>query len=122
MSREQLAKAGITLESVKAMIEGGDYITKIAEEDGKAVAFCMAQVSEKYVFAVFVRPVHENKGYGRAALEATETGMRERGVYRACLCTGSDASLRSYGFYRHLGWRRVGLMPDGQAKFEKDLG
>ncbi len=65
MSREQLAKAGITLESVKAMIEGGDYITKIAEEDGKAVAFCMAQVSEKYVFAVFVRPVHENKGYGR---------------------------------------------------------
>jgi hypothetical protein len=50
MSREQLAAAGIALESLSRMIADGDHVTPIIEEDGHPVAFSMARVSDSYVF------------------------------------------------------------------------
>jgi len=121
MSREQLARANISNASLERMITGGDYITPVIEVDGRPVAFAMAQVSEGYLFALFVRPGYENIGLGRAALAAAEAGMRARGVGQAWLSTGRDESWRAHGFYRHFGWKHAGFMPDGQAKYEKEL-
>ncbi len=122
MSREQLATIGVTSESLGQMIVEGDYITPIVEEAGCAVAFAMAQVSECCVFAVFVLPGHEKRGYGRAVLEAAEAGLRNRGVKRAWLNTAKDPDFRAHGFYQHLGWAHVSFMPDGQARYEKEFG
>ena len=120
-SKEELENLGITIESVKEMIEGGDYITILAEADDQAVGFSMAQISEAYVFACFVRPEFESRGTGRALMDSTEAELRSRGVERAWLSTGAEAGLRAPGFYLHLGWYKDGYLEDGQIIFRKRL-
>lgn len=120
-SREELASLGITVQSVKEMIEGGDYITTIAEEDGQPVGLSMAQISEGYVFACFVRPEFEGKGIGRALMETAEEGLRRGGVQKAWLSTGPEPELRAVGFYLHLGWYKDGCLDDGQIIYKKTL-
>lgn len=122
MSRAQLAAVGITPESVAAMISGGDYVTPVAEADGRVVAFAMGRVSEAYVFAVFVRPEYEGRGFGGAVLASLERSLRERGVTRAWLATGHEAWLRAHGFYQARGWTAMGRREDGQMRYEKTLG
>ena len=120
-SREELTGLGITVQSVKDMIEGGDYITTIAEEDGQPVGFSMAQISDCYVFACFVRPEFEGKGFGRALMDSAEEGLRRGGVQDAWLSTGPEPELRAAGFYLHLGWHKDGYLDDGQIVFRKTL-
>lgn len=120
-SREELASLGITNQSIKEMIEGGDYITTIVEEDGQPVGFSMAQISEGYVFACFVKPEFEGKGFGRALMDATEEGLRRGGVQKAWLSTGPESELRAAGFYVNLGWYQDGYLDDGQVVFRKAL-
>lgn len=120
-SREELVELGITTQSVKEMIEEGDYITTIVEEEGQAVGFSMAQVSEKYVFACFVRPEFEGNGFGRALMSSIEKGLRKEGVQKAWLSTGPEQELRAPGFYMHLGWYKDGYLDDGQIIFRKIL-
>lgn len=120
-SREELASLGITLESVKKMIEEVDYITVIAEEDSQPVGFSMAQISEGYVFACFIRPEFEGKGIGRALMNTVEKELRREGVKEAWLSTGPGPELRAVGFYLHLGWYKDGYLDDGQIIFKKTL-
>lgn len=120
-SREELTSLDITIQSVKEMIEGGDYITTIAEEDGQPAGFSMAQTSEGYVFACFVKPEFEGKGVGRALMDAAEEGLRRGGVQKAWLSTGPESELRAVGFYLHLGWYKDGYLDDGQIIFRKTL-
>ena len=120
-SREELTNLGVTTQSIQEMIEGGDYITTIAEEDGQSVGFSMAQISEGYVFACFVRPEFEGKGFGRALMDAVEAGLRQKGVRDAWLSTGQEPGLRAIGFYLHLGWYKDGYLDDGQIIFRKTL-
>jgi GNAT superfamily N-acetyltransferase len=121
MSIAQLAKAGITPESIGAMIEGGDYTTPVVEERGAIVAFAMAQLSTGYVFALFVRPECENRGLGTALLDHVELALRRRGIKLAWLATGAERAARAHGFYRARRWTATGTMPDGQIRFEKQL-
>lgn len=120
-SREELALLGITVESVKEMIEGGDYVTTIAEKDEQPVGFTMAQISDGYLFACFVRPGFEGQRIGRALMDAAEEGLRRAGVKQAWLSTGPEHDLRAIGFYRHLGWTDDGYLDDGQIRFTKTL-
>lgn len=121
MSLEELAELDITQDSVTEMIEGGDYIVPVAVVDGLIVGFAMAQVSEGYLFALFVLPDYEEKGIGRAIMEVVESGLAEQGVREAWLATGSEPGIRAPGFYRHLGWVGCGAMDDGQLKFRKSI-
>lgn len=120
-SREELADIGVTTQSVREMIAGGDYVTIIAVEDARAVGFTMAQISEGWVFACFVRPAFEGRGVGRVLMNAAEAGLRSAGVKRVWLSTGPGEHLRAMGFYRHLGWRHDGYLGDGQLRFTKEL-
>ena len=120
-SRDELAEIGVTVPVVREMIESGDYVTTIADVDGRPVGFTMAQISEGYVFACFVRPGFEGRGIGRALMRAAEDGLRRAGVRRAWLSTGARDDLRAVGFYRHLGWHEDGFLEDGQIRFAKEL-
>lgn len=116
-----MAALDITPETVRDMITSGDYIVPVAFVDGEAVGFAMAQISESYVFALFVIPSHEDRGIGSKLLGYVEAALYRHGVREAWLCTDADEKVRAVGFYRHLGWRETGFMEDGQLRFCKQL-
>ena len=120
-SREELAALGIVPATIAEMITSGDYLTFIADEQGWPAGFAMAQISEGYVFACFVKPEFERRGIGRALMNGLEDGLRRAGLKEAWLLTGADQKLRAVGFYRHLGWREGGFLDDGQIRFVKSL-
>ncbi|MBD3897205.1 GNAT family N-acetyltransferase [Halomonas sp. ML-15] len=120
-SREELAALGITVESVSAMVASGDFVTTIAEIDGQPAGFSMAQISEGYVFACFVRAECHGLGVGGALMAAAEEGLHRAGVKEAWLSTGEVERFRAPGFYRHLGWVDSGHLEDGQIRFTKVL-
>ena len=121
-SREELDGIGVTADSVRGMISSGDYITTIAEREREAVGFTMAQISEGYIFACFVKPAFEGQGIGRAIMDAAEEGLARAGVTQSWLSTGPGEDLRAVGFYRYLGWIESGNLDDGQIVFRKGLG
>ena len=117
-SREEIAKLGITPDSVATMLQT-DCRAWIAEIDGNDIGFSIANATEKTIFGVFVRPEYENRGAGRALLQKAEDWLFDRDITEIWLLTGNDTNLRAYGFYLHLGWIPIGVQSDGEMKFIK---
>ncbi len=118
LSIEQMAEMGITRETLPAMLEGLGR-GWVIEHQGEPVAFSMADAEEATIFAVFVDPAFEDQGAGKRLTLAAEQWLFEQGCAEIWLCTDSDPTVRSQGFYRHLGWLDVGLQEDGQTRFIK---
>jgi GNAT superfamily N-acetyltransferase len=53
-------------------------------------------------------PEYEGIGVGRRLLEQMVQHLRSLGHGRLFLGCSADPGVRSYGFYRHLGWRATG--------------
>ena len=123
-SREEIAELGITPESVNAMLQA-DCQAWIAELEGQAIGFSLADRAEATIVGLFVRPQFEQMGAGRRLIEAAERWLSANGTREAWLLTGNDPNLRAYGFYRHLGWIPAGVQTDGmfagEMKFVKQL-
>jgi GNAT superfamily N-acetyltransferase len=64
------------------------------------------ETGEIQVLAVL--PDFENCGVGRELLGRTSKELAKLGHARLFLGCSPDPASRSYGFYRHLGWRSTG--------------
>jgi GNAT superfamily N-acetyltransferase len=53
-------------------------------------------------------PSHEGRGIARHLLGLVSNTLAQLGHRRLFLGCSSDPNVRSYGFYRHLGWRSTG--------------
>jgi GNAT superfamily N-acetyltransferase len=111
MSRIRLAVTENTLSDpariTTAMYE--DYLERsgrgwVAEADGVVVAFCYADSVDASIWALFVQPGHEGRGYGTSLLALAAAWLFERGHDRIRLTTG--AGTRADRFYAARGWRR----------------
>ncbi|CDG80944.1 GNAT family N-acetyltransferase [Janthinobacterium agaricidamnosum] len=121
LSREQLAEMGITPEALLDAIDGGDARIWIAEMDGAAAAFAMADADEGTVFAMFVRPQYEGRGLGRLLMQEAEAFLFARKEL-IWLVTDAASEIRANGFYQRLGWRQAGAIVDGDIRYEKTAG
>ena len=54
-------------------------------------------------------PAFESQGIGKALLNQVIETLSGIGFTRLFLGCSSDPATRSYGFYRHLGWRSTGV-------------
>jgi GNAT superfamily N-acetyltransferase len=124
-SREEIAKLGITPESVAEMLTT-DCCAWIAEISDRPIGFSIANATEKTIFGIFVFPEFEGQGVGRALMQATENWFWSKGIKEIWLLTGNDPNLRAYGFYQYLNWIPVGVESDGdfqgEMKFVKRRG
>ncbi len=57
-------------------------------------------------------PPHEGLGIGRELLNRVVAHLWALGHQKLFLGCSRDPTVRSYGFYRHLGWQSTGAFDD----------
>ncbi|MBP0008795.1 MULTISPECIES: GNAT family N-acetyltransferase [unclassified Roseofilum] len=123
-SREEIAQLGITPESVAQML-ATDSCAWVAEIESQPIGFSIANATEKTILGLFVLPAFEDRGVGRALIQAAEDWLGLQEIEEIWLLTGNNPNFRAYGFYLHLGWVPVGVESDGdfqgEMKFIKKL-
>ncbi|MBT9457492.1 MAG: GNAT family N-acetyltransferase [Burkholderiaceae bacterium] len=108
ISPERLAELGITPVSWAAQIESGQLPGHVCFDDGALVGYCFGDIGTGEVVVLALLPVAEGQGLGKMLLDRVMQDLRARGHRRLFLGCSADPESRSYGFYRHLGWRSTG--------------
>ena len=119
MDLAQLAERAITPGSVVAMLDSSDARTWVAEHRGVLCGFSMADGRTGCVFALFVSPGAEGRGYGRALLKAAEEWLFDAGWHTIWLQTGREPQNRAHHVYQAAGWVMGGPAGHGEVRYEK---
>ena len=107
-SEELLRSIGITSDTWAENIRSGALPGHVCLVDGKMVGFCFGMRESGEIQVVAILPDFESRGIGRELLDRTITELAKLGHTRLFLGCSPDPRSRSYGFYRHLGWRSTG--------------
>lgn len=108
ISEEGLRARGITLQSWTDDVRQGVLPGHVCLADGRIVGFCFGVRESGEVAVLALLPELENQGIGRTLLARVVQDLKTLGFNRLFLGSSPDPSTRSYGFYRHLGWRSTG--------------
>ena len=107
-SEQDLADLGISPQSWGDGIADGSCPGYVAMVDDKMAGYCFADSESGEIMVLALLPEYEGLGLGRTLLERMVRDLQERGFKRLFLACNSDPKVRSYGFYRHLGWTESG--------------
>ncbi|MGO3891549.1 MAG: GNAT family N-acetyltransferase [Paenalcaligenes sp.] len=111
-SREDLAELGITAETWAAGIEQGESFGYVCSDNQQVVGYCFGEVEQGEILVLALLPEYENQGIGKKMLELVMNDMQAAGLERLFLSCAADSQVRSYGFYRYLGWASTGEFDD----------
>jgi GNAT superfamily N-acetyltransferase len=107
-SEEQLRSIGITAESWGENIRSGALPGHVCLFEEQIVGYCFGARETGEIEVLVVLPDVENLGIGRELLLRTARQLAGLGHRRLFLGCSPHPTSRSYGFYRHLGWRSTG--------------
>ena len=107
-SEDQLRSIGITAESWGESIRSGALPGHICTSGGSIVGYCFGSRDTGEIEVLVVLPDFERRGIGRELLKRTTDTLADFGHRRLFLGCSPTPTSRSYGFYRHLGWRSTG--------------
>ena len=105
VSERQLRARGITADSWGDDIRTGvlpGYACIVGED---LVGYCFGSSGSGEIVVLAVLPDFEKRGIGRELLARMTRHLARLGHKRLYLGCSPDPECRSYGFYRHLGWR-----------------
>jgi GNAT superfamily N-acetyltransferase len=110
------------------VISEADYMAAIEQSgrgwvidlDGIVVGFAVGNRQTGNIWALFVDPDHERRGYGRQLHDAMVSWLWSQGLERLWLTTAAES--RAARFYRAAGWLDVGSTADGETRFELHRG
>ncbi len=105
ISPERLRAYGITVESWASDIETDTLAGHVCCSEDKLVGYCFGARLTGEVVVLALLPEAERSGLGRRLLALVVQDLRSAGHSRLFLGCSPDPAGRSYGFYRHLGWR-----------------
>jgi GNAT superfamily N-acetyltransferase len=88
----------------------------VVEADDKVVAFAVGNAVTGNIWALFVEPLHEGNGHGRALHDTMVGWLFSRGLARLWLST--QPNTRAQRFYEAAGWTYAGMLQSGEAGFE----
>lgn len=104
-SEEWLRSIGVTAESWAENIRSHTLPGDVCIVDGNIIGYCFGAGATGEIQVLVVLPDFEDRGIGRELLRRTSNQLAELGHRRLFLGCSPDPMSRSYGFYRHLGWR-----------------
>lgn len=88
----------------------------VVEEDGEIVAFAIGDARGSSVWALFVDPRAQGRGYGSLLHDTMVEWLWTHGLDTLWLSTGADTKAR--GFYERRGWRCTGKSGRDQVRLE----
>jgi GNAT superfamily N-acetyltransferase len=112
VTEDRLRSLGITAETWANHILSEELKGFIAEADQDIVGYCFGDVESGEVVVLAVRPAFEFQGIGQRLLALVVDQLRQRGHTKLFLGCSADPTVRSHGFYRHLGWRSTGTVDE----------
>ena len=89
------------------------------EEGGAILGFASADTRDGSIWALFLEPLAEGRGIGRALLAKALEDLRRTNWKQARLTT--EIGSRAENFYRLQGWREDGVSQSGERIFLIDL-
>ena len=89
----------------------------VIESAGEVVAFAVGNATNGNIWALFVHPDHERRGYGRLLHDTMVEWLWSKGLARLWLTTEPDT--RAQRFYEAAGWRRIGPTQSGELRYER---
>lgn len=104
----RLASLGITVTSLSRSIEAGQLIGHVCTDGGAIVGYCLGVRGTGEIQVLALLPAYESRGIGKALLSHVVKDLWSLGFKRLFLGCSKNPVHRSYGFYRHLGWRSTG--------------
>ena len=108
VSVARLKQLGVTLSSWSADVASGNLPGYVCLEHDQIVGYCFADKRTGEIVVLALLPKWEGEGIGRSLLAMMVTELARLGFRRLFLGCSSDPKVRSYGFYRRLGWRSTG--------------
>lgn len=103
-----LASIGITAESWGERIEAADLSGQVCTDNGHMIGYCFGDNHTGEILVLALLPEYESRGIGKTLLSRVEKDLWSLGFKRLFLSCSKYPCSRSYGFYRHLGWRPRG--------------
>jgi len=88
----------------------------VVESEGKVVAFTVGKTTDGNIWALFVQPGFEGRGFGRELLATVVSWLWSQGLEQLWLTTGPNT--RAAAFYDRAGWSRSTLPESGELRFE----
>ena len=88
----------------------------LCEVDNEVVGFAIVGLTQRNIWALFVRPEHEGKGIGRQLHDIMLDWYFNQTNEAVWLGTGPNT--RAEVFYRNAGWKETGRRPNGEVRFE----
>ncbi|WP_282875986.1 GNAT family N-acetyltransferase [Pseudomonas peli] len=101
-----------TIKIWQGFIKNKAIIGYVVITEGKICGYCFGSKNTGEIVGVSLLPEYENKGFGRALLTLTVEALQAFGFKRLFLSCTANLAARSYGFYRHLGWKSTGKYDD----------
>lgn len=89
----------------------------VVESHGDVVAFAIGNATNGSIWALFVHPDHEHRGYGRLLHDTMIEWLWSQGVDRLWLTT--EPGTRAQRFYELAGWQHVGSTDLGELRYER---
>ena len=111
---------------VSTIIHEADYLEAIEvtgrgwviELDGQIVAFAVGNARTGNIWALFVHPDHERRGYGQQIFDVMVNWLWSSGLQKIWLTT--EPGTRAQRFYEAAGWEYVGRTERGELRFERN--
>ena len=115
VKENRLVSTIITDEDVRTAIEdtGRGWIV---EQEGEIVAFAIGNAITGNIWALFVHPEYEGRGYGRQLHDTMVDWLWAAGVGSLWLTT--EPGTRAQRFYEAAGWRLTGPADRGELRYE----
>ena len=110
VSAARLTSLGITEQTWAEDVRCGRLVGFTAVRHEKLVGYCFGDTQTGEVVVLALLPEAEGQGLGRELLDHVIADLRSHGHARLFLGCSTDPTVRSYGFYRHLGWQPTGVI------------
>ncbi|MGH7929097.1 MAG: GNAT family N-acetyltransferase [Candidatus Binatia bacterium] len=88
----------------------------VVELESEIVAFAIGNAKDGNVWALFVHPDYERRGYGRRLHDVMVGWFWSQGLQ--CLWLTTEAGSRAQGFYESAGWQLVGPTGGDELRYE----